>query len=230
MDIFYRLVLAHLMADFCLQTDKIFAIKVKYRWGVLLHGSIVGIISFILTFPYLHDIQVVSSLILLLILHIFQDKEKIVYSLHIERNSLFTFLIDQILHIGAMGLACFGFSNLMPIIYTGIIWDIYWSNKMIIVLILLCVVTYGVNILISYIKNTIFRKELVFPHGWIKYLGILERLAISVFIWFGGFYYFFVIPVSLPGIYMFTKKKIAYIDFILSWGIAILIGFILKIT
>lgn len=230
MDIFYRLVLAHLIADFPLQTDKVFTVKVRYRWGVLIHGFIVGLMSFILVFPYLQDIQVWTSLILLWLLHTFQDKEKIIYNLQIERNNLWTFLTDQILHIGAIGLACFGFSNLTPIIYKGLVWDIYWSNKIVIIIALLFVVTYGANVLISYIKNTIFNKELVFFHGKTKYFGILERFAVSILIWFGGAYYFLLIFSFIPGIYLFIRKKISGIDIILSWGIAIIVGFILKIA
>ncbi len=48
MVLFWRLLLAHVIADFPLQTDAVFAIKKEKRWGVFLHGTIFGLVAILL--------------------------------------------------------------------------------------------------------------------------------------------------------------------------------------
>jgi len=65
MSLFYRLLLAHIIADFPLQTKQIFNIKMNTEWGVLLHSLIVLIFSVLLTFPYLEEFSYILVLMII---------------------------------------------------------------------------------------------------------------------------------------------------------------------
>jgi hypothetical protein len=53
MNIFWRLVLAHFIADFTLQTNRIATWKRESRWGMFIHIITHPLVSFALTWPYL---------------------------------------------------------------------------------------------------------------------------------------------------------------------------------
>jgi hypothetical protein len=117
MVLFWRLLLAHLIADFPLQTDAVFAVKKDQRWGVILHATIFGLTAVLLTRPYLNHTEMWLGLVFLWSGHIAIDKTKLVLSGRGGRDHLGYFLIDQALHIGAIALWCLfwkGFPQLRP--------------------------------------------------------------------------------------------------------------------
>ncbi|MFH1824583.1 MAG: DUF3307 domain-containing protein [Candidatus Firestonebacteria bacterium] len=236
---FIRLVLAHLIADFLLQTDKVFKIKVKYKWGVLLHGSIVGIISIIFILPYVSQHQIVTYIILLWLIHIFQDKAKIIYNLQMERNNLWTFLLDQLLHIGVIVLVSFSasniFSNIHPYTYPGpqIFDKIYKNDRIMVFAIWFIVLTYSMSILQEYIKKIIAKdtKEgITFPTLPLKYIEILERGLIGIFIFRGGLWYIPAVLVILYLAFLVRKGKLEVLNFRIIVISSLIIGLLMKIT
>lgn len=80
MSLFYRLLLAHIIADFPLQTKQIFNIKMNTEWGVILHTIIVLIFSILFTFPYLEDPKYIMILSIIFLSHTIIDKIKLEYS------------------------------------------------------------------------------------------------------------------------------------------------------
>lgn len=235
MSIFLRLLLAHLIGDFLLQTDKVFKIKVKYKWGVLLHGGIVTIVSALFIIPYLHHLQVISFLILLSIVHILQDKAKIIFNEQIERNNLWTFLLDQVSHVLVIFFVSLGTTNLSRMKYPGpaVLQEIYLNDHYVVFAIWFIVLTYGISIIQEYIKKIIIkdRKEnIIFPRSYQKYLEILERALIGVFIFLGGTWYLFAIVTALVGLFFVYKGKSPKVNFRVSIISALIIGLLMRIT
>jgi len=231
--LFYRLVLAHLLTDFPFQPNWVFRLKVRYKWGVVLHGSISGVLSFILAYPFLNNPRIWTYLILLWILHIFQDRAKIVYNLQSERNTLWTFLLDELLHIGLIFLACLGSRDIMPSLSINPSWlsDLYYHDKFIAGGIFYIIATYGATIFISYAHRLIVHTETGFsvPSASEKYFGIIERALLVTVIWFGGYYLLFLPLVFVPGYYLYRKNKLDVIDYPISLGLGLVTGVILKL-
>lgn len=111
MSLFYRLLLAHIVADFPLQTKRIFNIKMNSEWGVILHTAIVLIFSIFFTFPYLEDPKYVMILSIIFLSHTVIDKIKLEYSKKINNQSLRIFLLDQILHIATITVLTVNFNK-----------------------------------------------------------------------------------------------------------------------
>ena len=111
MHLFYRLLLAHVIADFPLQTNQIFKVKTNTEWGVLLHTLIVLIFSILFAFPYLEDPKVRIILLVIFLSHTVIDKLKLEYSKKINKASTRILLLDQALHITIIALLTFNFTE-----------------------------------------------------------------------------------------------------------------------
>ena len=117
MHLFYRLLLAHIIADFPLQTSQIFKIKMNTQWGVILHTLIVLIFSILFAFPYLENLRVIIIIIIIFATHTIIDKIKLDYSKKNDNQSLKIFLLDQFLHISIIAALTFNFEKIYLLIF-----------------------------------------------------------------------------------------------------------------
>ncbi len=240
MFLFLRLLLAHLTADFLLQTNGIFKIKVKYSWGVLLHGGIAGLSGFFFALPYLHNKSVIAFLIISWVVHIFQDKAKIIINLHVERNNLWTFLFDQFLHVSVAAVVAAGCDSVVRVPFplcSGRLEALYANDKLVIAAIWVIVLTYGMFVLQEYIKKTIKgdKKEgVTFPGLLMKYYGIGSRAAIGLGIYLAGTlgWYAYILPVAMfvSGYLMVKNGRMGVLDYRISGIAAVLIGVLMRLT
>jgi hypothetical protein len=106
MVLFWRLVLAHVIADFPLQTDAVFLIKKRFPWGVLLHGILFALTSILVTGPYWNSLPVWGGLLFLWIFHLVVDRAKLRLIDSGHGDHLGYFLLDQAMHVGAIVLVC----------------------------------------------------------------------------------------------------------------------------
>jgi len=111
MFLFYRLLLAHIIADFPLQTSQIFKIKMNTQWGVILHTLIVLIFSLLFAFPYLENLRVIIIIIIIFATHTIIDKIKLDYSKKNTNQDIKIFLLDQFLHIAIIAVLTFNFTE-----------------------------------------------------------------------------------------------------------------------
>lgn len=93
---FLRLFLAHLIADFPLQTNKIFEYKKSTPYGVLAHTGIYLIVSALLSLPYLKYIEALIFLFFLGISHTYIDLKKV--RKISSKDGIREFLMDQLRH------------------------------------------------------------------------------------------------------------------------------------
>jgi len=203
--LFWRLLAAHFIGDYILQTDTIFSIKVKYRWGVILHSLIAGIVIFIFAIPYLSHYPILwLYLFLNLLLHILVDKGKLLLNPKVKKVGFIFFLLDQIIHIGL----CWLISAAVPSSpYYGTSLPLYNNTTLMIFISVYIGVTYGVLYLINSIKTS-FNLPVTFPKWGMKSVEFLERAAITTFVFLGGYFYF-LIPVAIfpRGFLSFVKKS-----------------------
>ncbi len=219
---FWRLYLSHLLADFPFQTDNIFRIKVRYRWGVIVHGSIAGILAFLFSIPYIKAQPILSVyLILLWIFHTLIDKGKLVINPYIGKLNPLFFLIDQGLHLLSVYLVSLTVPR--PLVL-GIGIPFYNNTEFIIVLSLYILGTYGLYFLFQTFKTT---QEFDFTaRRGMKYLEMVERLLIISAVGISAK----LIPISIlliiPRVIICSKKrqKNCIIEIILGLILAILIG------
>lgn len=229
--LFWRFLVAHFIGDFPLQTDSVFRIKVKYRWGVALHGSIAGIVIFIFAIPYLPHYPILWLYLFgNLVFHILVDKAKLLLNPKVKRFGFLFFLLDQAVHIGT----CWLISLAIPFnpIYGATI-PLYGNTILMIFISVYIAVTYGALYFIISIKSS-FNLPVTFPGWGMKIAEFLERAVITTFTFLGSFYYFFI-PIALfpRGFLSFLKKKkypVSTLDLILNLLFAVIAGLLLKIA
>jgi len=157
--LFYRLLLAHIIADFPLQTNQIFKIKTNTEWGVLIHTLIVLIFSILFAFPYLEDPKVIIVLLVIFLSHTLIDKLKMEYSKKIKNQSIRILLLDQALHIAIIAILTFNFTESYLLIspfnslFINYLIDIYNNDIFIVSLIGYIASVFFIPILLIYIKE-----------------------------------------------------------------------------
>jgi len=159
MFLFYRLLLAHIIADFPLQTNQIFKIKTNTEWGVLIHTLIVLIFSILFAFPYLEDIKVIIVIVVIFLSHTVIDKLKMEYSKKTKNQSIRILLLDQVLHIAIIAILTFNFTESYLLIspfnipFINYLIDIYNNDIFIVSLIGYIASVFFIPILLMYIKE-----------------------------------------------------------------------------
>jgi len=159
MFLFYRLLLAHIIADFPLQTNRIFKVKTNTQWGVLIHTLIVLMFSILLTLPYLVEPKVIIILLIIFLSHTVIDKLKMEYSKKIKNHSTRILLLDQALHIAIIAVLTFNFtesyflSSPFDSVFFNYLIDIYNSDIFIVSLIGYITSVFFIPILLMHIRE-----------------------------------------------------------------------------
>ncbi|TFB08373.1 DUF3307 domain-containing protein [Candidatus Atribacteria bacterium MT.SAG.1] len=159
MFLLYRLLLAHIIADFPLQTKQIFRVKMNTKWGVILHTTIVLIFSILFIFPYLEKPKVIAILLIIFLSHTIIDKIKLERSKKTNTNNLKVFLIDQVLHISIIVILTFNFTEKVLLtspfnnVFLSDLIHLYNNDILIISLIGYIFSVFFIPILLIYIKE-----------------------------------------------------------------------------
>jgi len=161
MFLFYRLLLAHIIADFPLQTNQIFKVKTNTEWGVLIHTLIVLIFSIFFAFPYLENPKVIIILLVIFLSHTVIDKLKMEYSKKTKNQSksIRILLLDQALHIAIIAVLAFNFtesyllSSPFNSAFLNYLIDIYNSDIFIVSLIGYIASVFFIPILLMHIRE-----------------------------------------------------------------------------
>lgn len=227
MFIFWRLLLAHFIADFPIQTDKIYLLKTKYPWGSFFHSGIFIIVSILLLWPLWGQPDFWFFLLFLFLSHGFQDWLKIIYNRQASHDTVWLFLFDQILHIVFISTVL-----LLPlsIINYSSGWSgwFYWygQDKMIIYLVFLISIGFGGAILVPYVEKMVKHLPQVEIPPKYKYQGVLERMLIVVLISIPGYWYIFT-----PGVFLvryFSRENYSTVSVVVSVLGAVAGGILLR--
>src|SRR4030066_178869 len=148
MFLFYRLLLAHIIADFPLQTKQIFKVKMNTEWGVLIHTLIVLIFSILFAFPYLEAPKFIVILWAIFLTHTNIDKLKMEYSKKKANPDIKIFFLDQFLHISIIAALSFNFDKIYLLIspfnnvFLNYLIDIYNNDIFIVILICFVIISF----------------------------------------------------------------------------------------
>lgn len=99
MFLFLKLILAHLIADFILQFEELYRLKVRSFLGHLLHALIHGLVSLLLLWPYLDSLQVWVFVTAMVLVHLLQDLIKYSATKKTPANTFVYFMTDQCCHV-----------------------------------------------------------------------------------------------------------------------------------
>lgn len=214
MNLFWLLTLAHFIADFPLQSDKIYALKSKHKWGILPHIFISFITNLLVAFPFLVHRNFWIAVILLAVSHFLLDWLKILVTKELLSDSLALFLIDQLLHIFFIWLVCcYLFDIPSPHIKSNFFSDIYLNKKIIISLAGLVFSVFGGGVLIHYIRKIIHRlktkgrdEQVHFPDFNKRRIGYIERFFSTLGTILGG-WFIVIVPVGFISRLIFDNKN-----------------------
>lgn len=99
MFLFLKLILAHLVADFILQFEELYQLKVRSFIGHVAHAVVHGIVSLVFLFPYLNELQVWLFVTAIVLIHLTQDLLKYSATQKKPSNTFLYFMTDQFFHI-----------------------------------------------------------------------------------------------------------------------------------
>lgn len=178
MEIFWRLMLGHFLADFTLQTNKVNEWKRTHVWGMILHCVMHPAAYIALTWDRLGALWINtpalamtgwSCVLVLFVLHFLEDEWR-VYTIHsygTPDNTLY-FFWDQFIHYACIFL-------LFPL-GLGELGDGLFPEKWPVIGILAVLATHYTTVLIYFIEKDLWGHP--WPGDTEKYLGIAERLVI----------------------------------------------------
>jgi len=180
LDILLRLLVAHLLADFVFQTDKIVdkkkkGLNSKYFY---LHISIVGL----LTYLFLAEWTNWWAPILMMVMHTITDLLKT----RIKSNNALIYLVDQLLHFVTILILWILLTNNSIFSVWNELKEITISEKMLLIIIGYLLVMIPVSVLIGYMTQK-WQKEMNNKNNESltnagKWIGIIERILIFTFI------------------------------------------------
>jgi len=169
-----RLLLAHLIGDFPLQSSKVYSLKVKNILGKAVHAGIVALMMVILSWPFLTLPWMWLILIINGVGHFLQDWLKLYIARRISNpNNFFLFILDQALHVlSAFVVLWTPLAHVEPAATDSAFFlsRFYFDNVAISLLICLLTVSFAGTFTIATFKATFFSKEWATP-----FLEPLER-------------------------------------------------------
>ncbi|MFH0947767.1 MAG: DUF3307 domain-containing protein [Elusimicrobiota bacterium] len=194
---FWRLLLAHLLADFTFQTDRIAKWKREDISGIFFHVLIFLFFAVTMNYQYLPQKNFAIALLILAASHIIEDQWR-VYSInkYNSPDNIVFFLFDQFVHI----LLIFVLAPKDPIGAE--------TAKWVFIIIIFVVATHFSTILIYFIKKLFYSDVGISTQE--KYHGIVERLLIVACFIIQGKWFWIVLlfAVGLVVVERFSLKKI----------------------
>jgi hypothetical protein len=221
--LFYRLLLAHLLGEFSLQTTKISQFKMRNFLGVFIHSIIYTLLVLIFCIPALNKFW--PFIIIIGISHLIIDQGKISLTRYLKKDNLLMFFLEQILQLGVIYLLLIigktakyppltpyqlpetitiSFESFLKLfLYT------YYDNRTIVYYIGFCISIFATSFLIYYLEKIILPKEEQLLIGSYRELfGFIERGLITVFALKGLIVYIIIYTIIRFGICTVQKLLI----------------------
>ncbi|PIU83542.1 MAG: hypothetical protein COS68_03515 [Elusimicrobia bacterium CG06_land_8_20_14_3_00_38_11] len=181
---FWRLLLAHLLADFTFQTNRIAKWKREDISGVFFHVLIFLFFAVAINYQYLPQRDFAVAILIIAATHVIEDQWR-VYSItkYNSPDNIGFFLGDQFVHI----LLIFVLAPVDPIAAT--------TEKWVFIVIFFVVAAQFSTILIYFIKKLFYADAGIITRE--KYHGIAERILIVACFIIPGKWYWLVLPFAV---------------------------------
>lgn len=208
MVIFWRLLFGHLLADFTFQTNFINKWKRSSFWGMAAHCATHPVMYAILTYPYLNDIWINTSVVklngwtcvlIVFIAHFIEDEWRVftIFKYNTPDNTLY-FLWDQIIHYAVI-------FAVIPVAFQNPSVSLF-PEKWPILGCLFVAVTHASTVLIYFIEKDLY--DIPFPGFEEKYLGMAERLALGLMFLVPNGGWLILVPAWLVLMYVLRAKRL----------------------
>lgn len=162
---FWRLLLAHLLADFTFQTDRIAKWKRESISGVYFHVLIFLFFAVAINYQYIPRRDFAKALLILGLAHVLEDQWRVVsIQKYHSHDNIFLFLYDQFIHILLIFVV---FPPNPPFAETG---------KWVYIAIIAVLASHFTTIFIYFLKKLFYENAAVVTRE--KYHGIIERLVV----------------------------------------------------
>lgn len=181
MEIFWRLMFGHLLADFTFQTNFINRWKRTSFAGLLVHCLMHPVFYTVLCWPFLGEVWVRNGLFhwngwtclaVIFVTHLFEDWWR-VYTIHrygMPDNTLF-FAWDQVIHYSVI-------FAVTPMALSSVPATGFFPEKWPVLGCLFVLVTHACTVLVYFVEKDLYGAE--FPGFDEKYLAMAERLVLAL--------------------------------------------------
>ena len=184
--------LAHLMGDFILQWDKLALWKSKELQGVIVHGGVVFLVTWLFSLPF--SPLWWQGVLLISFSHFFIDAVQWRYPLPIL--PLFRLILDQFAHLAVILVALMMGGYVQWPTFGWDVWVAFHDERMLTTIFAFALVTMPAWIFSRFMAYGLMKGiPPRFPDP-VKYLGIIERLLITLLVVIGQFV--FLPVVALP--------------------------------
>lgn len=228
MEVFWRLILAHLLTDFTFQTDFIARWKRSSLLGGFVHSFIFFACASMLTVGYLDEVWLNigtvaingwGALALLTLFHFMEDEWRI-WTIQKKNSpdSFFFFLLDQFIHV-ALIFIFFPRQNMS------------FPEQWVIFAILFVLTTHFTSIFLYFIEKDLFGYTRLLTNG--KYYAMAERLMTALTLLLPGWWGFIFLSVWLVRVFTcrsWREHDYSRISVILGNVMAILFGLLARIV
>jgi hypothetical protein len=203
MNFFYLLLLAHVLADFPLQTDAVFRLKQKSMMGVFLHAGIFTAVALIILFPFHAESAVWIAVLALTLLHLAIDRAKVFLSLRKAADNFIYFAVDQVLHFISIWIAGTWLGRAM-MASTIPAFPLYANARLVLILIALVLASFAGSLVIFYVEKSLLHRthpdrHLLFPKQRDRWPGIITRLLGTLGLILGQVYVLLILLVPVTG-------------------------------
>ncbi len=221
--------LAHLIGDYILQWDSLAAWKGRELKGVLAHGMIVTIVTFLFILPF--EPLWIEGALFICTAHILIDTSQLYIKPPIA--PLLRFGLDQLAHFTVIIIALVWGGYVEVGNLTGQLTAVLQNDRVWIILLGYAFITMPVWVIIKFLAYGLVKGAPPDFGGTNKYVGIMERLLIATFVAMGQF---LLVPlVTLPRLvaeWPSVKKgetAVYLTELLASIYMAVIIGLLLTI-
>lgn len=136
------LILAHFLADFPFQPNRLVVYKQTHFSGVLIHSLTHLVTSAVLMLPYLKNSTVWVGIFLIFLLHNAIDQIKILANRRKGVNKFVTYILDQIGHLAGIALISIYLIGILEPPFMGVGSEFYLDSSFVLYLLILVICTY----------------------------------------------------------------------------------------
>lgn len=232
MFLFLKLVLAHLIADFILQFEELYQLKVRSHLGHFFHALIHCLISLALAAPFLSIPWMWAYILTLAVIHHFQDILKYRIQAKHPKQIFWCFTIDQIFHFLFIATSLLipaayevrGFPNTPPL------HQVYTDTQITLFLIAMIASVFKGTYFLHAIRGSFIpgSRPMHFITSFEVWHALIERSWITAWVLFAP------LPLAIPagagiGLLRFVSSPLKNrLDFFMSFLYAAIMGFIFR--
>jgi Protein of unknown function (DUF3307) len=180
MDITLHLILAHFLADYPLQSDRLVAYKSRHFAGILLHSLVHVLTSVLLAFPFVLQSRLWLAIGVVFLTHNILDQTKVWAQRRFPRVNRFLFYVaDQVGHLLVIYLSsAWLLRNMIPD-FGGAWFGVYRDTALVAFPLVLILATYFYDVSRWTYRNT------VKPQPYVRDWKMMGRNAVVVTLFFG---------------------------------------------